>query len=45
MLLVLQVDEAVRRVPAGERINGNIYALAIWRGVSVGDDSTAVRFK
>jgi hypothetical protein len=33
MLLVLQVDEAVRRVPAGERVNGNIYALAIWRGV------------
>lgn len=30
MLLVLQIDEAVGRVPAGERINGNIYALAIW---------------
>lgn len=29
MFLVLQVDKTVGRVPAGERINGNIYALAI----------------
>jgi hypothetical protein len=29
MLLVLQIDEAVRRVSAGKWVNGNVDALAI----------------
>jgi hypothetical protein len=34
MFLVLQVDEAVGGVSAGERVNGNIDALAMGRGLS-----------
>jgi hypothetical protein len=34
MIFVLQVNEAVGRVAASERINGNIYALTIESSVS-----------